>query len=232
MFDKLLIGILLLVSLVTANIQIGIKSGYNHSSLNATFQNSDDGLNRGGSWSGEGKPGFQIGTEVNLEVVEEILQVVSGIAYTTRGAQLSSSEGAQADYSISYFQIPLLAQYFYAVNRQQNIYFGMGPEFLLLNNVHAAVSNEPSDVSQTENGTNLVTGNFHEFDIAWNARIGYSLSPRGPLNYTIDMGLSFGLLDIDNFHAKDAPEEAEKRRFKAGVKNMNINVSLGVHFKL
>jgi hypothetical protein len=70
MLDKFLSVILLLVSLVTANIQIGVKSGYNHSSLNATFQNSDDNLNRGGSWSGEGKPGFQIGTEVNLEVVE------------------------------------------------------------------------------------------------------------------------------------------------------------------
>jgi hypothetical protein len=165
----------------SAQVQFGVKAGYNLASVTQSGSQNESGL--------KSKSGFHGGIFAALPIAESIF-IQPEIVYSMQGAS-ESLNGQTANLNYNYLNIPVLAKYQSAMG----LYGETGPQvgFLLSANVSGGgVSMDIKDQSQS-------------IDFSWAFGVGYKLSsiPMG-IDARYNLGFTNILKDSPNETVKNS----------------------------
>ncbi|MCL2414336.1 MAG: PorT family protein [Bacteroidales bacterium] len=109
---------LLLVASLTAQISFGPRAGFNLTNMRI----SEDGI----SISGDMKPGFQLGVVADIPVMGDMLSIQPGLLFAQQGARFGEGDW-RTTINVNYLQMPINAQFGFAVSRDARILLQAGP---------------------------------------------------------------------------------------------------------
>ncbi len=171
------------------NIQFGVKGGLNASSLS----NIEDAV---------GKLGFNAGVTADYQLAGS-LYVLSGLEYTTKGAEISIP-GSIQDYTstLSYLQLPIHAGYKISIADDTRLVLHAGPYLAYALSAKTKVGSKKTDIIDDMNRFDAGLG------VGAKAELG---------KISVGLGVDYGLTTI-NKNTEDG-------------KNRNVNASLSVGYK-
>ncbi len=171
------------------NIQLGIKGGLNASNLS----NINDT---------EAKIGFNAGVTADYQLAES-LYVLSGLEYTTKGAEISIP-GSIQDYTstLSYLQLPIHAGYKMSIADNTRLVLHAGPYLAYALSAKTKAGSEKTNVINDTNRFDAGLGGGAKVELG---------------KISVGLGVDYGLTTVN----KDTE----------GGKSRNMNASLSVGYK-
>ncbi len=171
------------------NIQFGVKGGLNASSLS----NIEDAV---------GKLGFNAGVTADYQLAGS-LYVLSGLEYTTKGAEISIP-GSIQDYTstLSYLQLPIHAGYKMSIADNTRLVLHAGPYLAYALSAKTKAGSEKTNVINDTNRFDAGLGGGAKVELG---------------KISVGLGVDYGLTTVN----KDTE----------GGKSRNMNASLSVGYK-
>jgi hypothetical protein len=168
---KMLLVIIATGSMVFANaqIQFGVKAGYNLASLTQSGSNQTSGLSS--------KSDFHAGILASLPLLKSV-NIQGEALYSGQGASFSEGN-ATAKINYSYLNVPVLLKY----HHESGLFAETGPQFGFLLSAKASADGQMEDLKSST----------QSFDFSWALGVGYQIPV---INLGIDARYNLGFTNI------------------------------------
>ena len=218
---KKILGTLILFGALTANAQV--TSVHSHKANQATgndlsatelqfsvgpgFTSASNG-DKLSTYAGS-KTGLSLAADINLPLTREF-SILTGLEYVQKGMSIDvPNANSNTTISMNYFEVPVLAQYNYFINRSNKLTAGLGPYFAF------AVSRSASNDTQSQD----LSSSTSSFDMGARMAIGYEPVITHDLSFVGGMHYDLGFLNT----ASQGDTTLANRAF---VANVGVGVKL------